>query len=47
MKYSTIRLTKETILKLRKIQESISETYEETILKLIEYYVRHKKDKEK
>ena len=35
MKYSTIRLTEKTILELRKIQESLSETYEQTILKLI------------
>ncbi len=38
MRYTTIRLTEKTVLKLKSLKKSLSETYEETILKLIKKY---------
>lgn len=43
MKYSTIRLKEKTIMRLRKVQKSISETYEDTINKLIDVYEKEDK----
>ena len=37
-KITTIRLTTKTALKLRSMQKKLSETYDETILRLIKSY---------
>jgi len=44
MKYTTIRISETLALKLRKLQESLSETYEDTIYKLITIYEDNKNE---
>jgi hypothetical protein len=43
MKYTTIRISEPVALKLRSLQESLSETYDDTLIKLIKIY-EEKKD---
>lgn len=44
--FSTIRIKKETILKLKKLKSKIPETYDNVINKLINFYreLKHKKE---
>jgi len=41
-KKTTIQLNESTVLKLKKIQDSLSETYDILINKLIDFYEIHK-----
>jgi len=44
---TTILINKTTVLELKKLQDSISETYNDVILKLIEFYKKNKKEVDK
>lgn len=44
MKKTTIQVSEEIALKLQKLKQSLTETYDDLIKKLINFYEKHKKD---